>query len=72
VTLNGHDLGVLRYSPKTNESVQVLHAPASDIGPDGRMDIEFGFENKLVSPREVRMSPDGRLLGLGLEALTIQ
>lgn len=53
------------------EPVQTVQVPRRAVAKDGRLVIRFDFSNP-ASPASVGASIDPRLLGLGLESITVQ
>jgi hypothetical protein len=52
----------------TWSGVRHLTLPAGSLGPDGAVTLEFVISEPR-SPADLGLSPDSRLLGLGVESL---
>lgn len=70
VLANGRPIGTLHFDIANAPTPQTFTAPAALLNPAGPTELAFQIENP-ESPRDLGLSPDGRSIGLGLEALTI-
>ena len=65
---NGMEINSWECTPVAWSGVQRLTIPAGSLGPDGAIKLEFVISEPR-SPAALGLSPDSRLLGIGIESL---
>lgn len=64
---SGMEIASWTCTPAARSGVQRLTIPADSLGPDGAITLEFVISEPR-SPAEFGLSPDSRLLGIGVES----
>jgi hypothetical protein len=72
VSVNGHQVAIWTFTMSSSTGERTAFLPAAFIPESGVTEIAFSSTSPLVSPQEIGINADPRLLGLGLTSMVIK